>query len=227
MEINFIDLILIVIFIGTILQGYARGFILSLISFAKYLVGVPLSFFIADSYNVAVYNNFVKDAVSQKISDGLSSAGDIDSFTASLQNAVSELPFGLSGAVDLSFLNGVTSSNITAAVMKNIVEPISLAIIKIVLFILTLVVFSVLVWLISKLVKNVVKIEHTPLKNANKFLGAVFGALKGLITLAALCVVIVFLRDYLFASSQEFVSQADTSAVMEFINKLNPLLNMI
>lgn len=90
MEINFIDLILIVIFIGTILQGYARGFILSLISFAKYLVGVPLSFFIANSYNVAVYNNFVKDAVSQKISDGLSSAGDIDSFTASLQNAVFE-----------------------------------------------------------------------------------------------------------------------------------------
>lgn len=44
MNINFIDIALIVVFAACIAAGYARGFILSLISFAKLIISFPLAF---------------------------------------------------------------------------------------------------------------------------------------------------------------------------------------
>lgn len=129
--------------------------------------------------------------------------------------------------MDLSFLNGISNDAAASAVLQNIVEPVALAIIKIVIFVVTLVLFSVAVWLVSKLIRRLMNSKHAPLKHTNKFLGAVFGALKGILTLAALCAVIAFLRDFLFSSSEAFVSQADSSVVVEFINKINPFLHLI
>lgn len=137
------------------------------------------------------------------------------------------LPFGLSGAVDLSFLNGLSNESAANAVLQNIVEPVALVIIKIILFVITLVLFFILVRLISKAIQNIMSKKHAPLKRTNKFLGAVFGVLKGVVSLAVLSAVLVFLRDFLFASSQSFSSQVDSSAVVEFINKINPLLSLI
>lgn len=227
MSINFIDIILFVIFAACIAGGYSRGFLLSLISFAKYIVGVPLAFWAASDLSVPFYEKYVSQAALERISAGLAGSADIDSFVSSVREAVGELPFGLGSAVDLSFLNGISNDAAASAVLQNIVEPVALAIIKIVIFVVTLVLFSVAVWLVSKLIRRLMNNKHAPLKHTNKFLGAVFGALKGILTLAALCAVIAFLRDFLFSSSEAFVSQADSSVVVEFINKINPFLHLI
>lgn len=227
MSINYIDIILIVIFASCVAAGYARGFLLSLISFAKYIVGFPLAFYVADTFSLPFYNKFVSGAALEKISQGLADSANIDSFVASVRDAVGELPFGLSGAVDLSFLNGLSNESAANAVLQNIVEPVALVIIKIILFVITLVLFFILVRLISKAIQNIMSKKHAPLKRTNKFLGAVFGVLKGVVSLAVLSAVLVFLRDFLFASSQSFSSQVDSSAVVEFINKINPLLSLI
>lgn len=227
MSVNYIDIILIVIFAACIAAGYARGFLLSLISFAKYIIGFPLAFYVADTYSLPFYNRFVSDAALEKISQGLADSADIDSFVSSVRDEVGELPFGLSGSVDLSFLNGFSNDSAANAVLQNIVEPVAVVIIKIILFVITIALFYILIWLISKVIKSIMSNKNAPLKRTNKFLGAVFGALKGIATLAVLCAVLVFLRDFLFASSQPFTSAVDSSAVVEFINKLNPLMDLI
>lgn len=227
MSVNYIDIILIVIFAACILDGYARGFLLSLISFAKYIIGFPLAFYVADTYSLPFYNQFVSGAALEKISQGLSDSANIDSFVSAVRDAVGELPFGLSGSVDLSFLNGISNDSAANAVLQNIVEPVALVLIKIILFIITIVLFYVLVWLVSKVIRGIMKKDHAPLKRTNKFLGAVFGVLKGTATLAVFSAALFFLRDFLFTSSQQFVSQVDTSAVVEFINKINPLLYLV
>ena len=97
-----------------------------------------------------------------------------------------------------------------------------------VLFILTLLAFSLLAWLIPKLIKRLDKIKNIPFKKTNKFLGAVFGVIKSVLVIAVLCAVLVFVKDYIFASSQnEFVNQVNSSAIVEFVNKINPLADLL
>lgn len=227
MNINFIDIALIVVFAACIAGGYARGFILSLVSFAKLIISFPLAFYVADTYSGTFYDKYVSAAALEKISQGLADSADIDSFVSSVRNAVAELPFGLSGIVDLSFLDSLSNDSAANAVLQNIVEPVAQVVIKIGLFVITLVLFNILVLIISKIIKSIMNNKHTPLKRTNKFLGAAFGALKGVATLAVLSAVFVFLSDFVFTTSQDFVSQVDSSAVMEFINKINPLMHLI
>lgn len=227
LSVNFIDVVLFLILAACIAGGYFRGFLLSVISFAKYIVGIPFAFWVADSLSGGIYEKFVSQAALKKISSGLSQTADIDSFVSSVREAVGEMPFGIGGSVDLSFLDGVSNDTAATAILNNIVEPVAVAVIKVIVFIIILVLFFVAVWLVSKLIKKLMSSKHAPLKHTNKFLGAVFGALKGVVALAALSAALTFLRDFLFSSSESFVSLVDSSVVIEFINKINPFLQLI
>lgn len=72
-----------------------------------------------------------------------------------MREAVEEIPFGLSGAVDLSFLDGISNESAANAVLQNIVEPVALVIIKIALFVITLVIFNLLVMIITKIINSI------------------------------------------------------------------------
>lgn len=225
---NILDLILIFIIAATVAASYSRGFVLSLVSLVRYAVGMPVAFFVADRYNMVIYSRFVRDEAVSRVSQALQSSADINGFASSVREAVDSLPFGMSGIVDLSFLDNISSANITEGVVNNIVEPVACVIIKIALFILTMVAFSLLAWIISRLIKGLEKIKNIPFKKTNKLLGTVFGAVKAVLVLAVLCAVLVFVKDYIFASSQnEFVNQVDSSTIVEFVNKINPLADLL
>ena len=51
---NFIDLSIIILILLIVWEGYARGFIVSLLSLVRFAVGIPVSFFIADKYSLAL-----------------------------------------------------------------------------------------------------------------------------------------------------------------------------
>ncbi len=225
---NILDLILIFIIAATVAASYSRGFVLSLVSLVRYAVGMPVAFFVADRYNMVIYSRFVRDEAVSRVSQAIQSSADINGFASSVREAVDSLPFGMSGIVDLSFLDNISSANITEGVVNNIVEPVACVIIKIALFILTMVAFSLLAWIISRLIKGLEKIKNIPFKKTNKLLGAVFGAVKAVLVLAVLCAVLVFVKDYIFASSQnEFVNQVNSSTIVEFVNKINPLADLL
>ncbi len=52
---NSIDLCIIVIFLIIVFEGYARGFIASLLSLVRFAVGIPISFIVADKFSSVVY----------------------------------------------------------------------------------------------------------------------------------------------------------------------------
>ena len=67
---------------------------------------------------------------------------------------MSQLPFGIGGSVDLSFLNGVSNESAANAVLVNVVEPIALAAVKIAVFVLALALFFILVRIIVHFIKK-------------------------------------------------------------------------
>lgn len=227
MAVNYIDIILLVIFAASIACGYGRGLVLSLISFAKYLIGFPLAFYVADTYSASFYERFVQSRAVEYTAEALNSTADIDSFVSSVKEAIGELPFGLSNAVDLSFLNTITADSAAQAVTDNIVQPVATVAVKIFLFILTVAAFYVITWIAARIIRSIGKSEHMPLKKTNKFLGAVFGTLQGGVSLAVISAVLVFVRDFLLQPEYSLSHQISSSAVIEFINKLNPLVSLI
>lgn len=225
---NYIDIVFIVIILATIIAGYSKGFVLSLISFARYIIGFPAAFFVADKYNALVYSSVVRSAALQEIQSSIADYADTDTYIGAIREAVDNLPLGLSGIIDLSFLNNISQASVAEAIVDHIVEPIALVVIKIILFVLTIALFYVITCVAAVLIKKAETIKHMPFKKTNRFLGALFGVFKAAAAVAVLSAVLVFVKDFIFASSQnEFVDQVNSSALIEFINKINPFINLI
>ena len=228
MNINVLDIILVLLVVACVIAGYFKGLLRSVISFAKYALGLPLSFFIADKYSAQIYNSLFREAALNKVTSALEQSANIDSVVSSVKESVSSLPFGLSGIVDLSFLDNINNSTAAQAIAANVLDPVLLVVVKAAVFLLVLLAFSIIAFLISRFIKRLEEKDRMPLKHTNKFIGALLGAFKGTVLLAGVCAALVFVRDFIFASSQnEFVRLVDSSSVTEFINTINPLINLV
>lgn len=225
---NYIDIFFIVLIILMILAGYARGFLQSLMSFARFLVGVPLSFYVSDKYYSVIYNNYVKDYALGKIISGIESSANIDEYALSIKDSVSNLPFNLGETVDLSFLNNASSSSFASGLLDNVVQPIAIIIIKFLLFALTLVLFYVITLIVASAIKGLLKAVKLPFKKADRFLGAILGTAKAVIAVLAFSAIFSFILEIGIADANgQFVSQLSSSAVLEFVNKYNPILSIM
>lgn len=202
----------------------------SLISFVRFAVGVPLSFFISNTYSPVIYNQYVKEFAIEKITSQIDSSANIDAFVETFRKTLDEFPFGLGNMADFSFLDNASSSSLANGVVDNILEPIALILIEIVLFVLTLWAFYVITWIIIKIIRSLTYGKKFPFRKTNKFLGAVFGVLKAVIAVFAFAAIFDFVKDITVGADGEFiaklVSQINSSVILEFVNKFNPILTI-
>lgn len=219
---NIVDIVLIVVVLLIILHGYFKGFLVSVLSLARYALGIPLCYFLAKNGSEPLYNTLLRDSISASVAQTVDSTG-LDGAIAGIRESVNGFPEALKNAVDLSFLNNVSAANAAQGIMQNVVDPVAILITKIVLFIVIAIVFFVVTSIIIALVDKASKKEDASFKDTNKFLGAALGAVKALIIIIAVAAVGNFLVVH-FAGSGGFIDQLESSAVIGFINKFNPLL---
>lgn len=219
---NIVDIVLIVVVLLIILHGYFKGFLVSVLSLARYALGIPLCYFLAKNGSEPLYNTLLRDSISASVAQTVDSTG-LDGAIAGIRESVNGFPEALKNAVDLSFLNNVSAANAAQGIMQNVVDPVAILITKIVLFIVIAIVFFAVTSIIIALVDKASKKEDAPFKDTNKFLGAALGAVKALIIIIAVAAVGNFLVVH-FAGSGGFIDQLESSAVIGFINKFNPLL---
>lgn len=219
---NIVDIILIAAVLLIILHGYFKGFLVSVLSLARYALGIPFCYYLAKNASEPLYNALIRESVSARIAQGIDNTG-IDSIIAGVRESVNEFPEALKNTIDLSFLNNISASNAAQSIMQNVVDPVVILIVKIVLFIAVVAVFFVVTSILIALVDKASKKKDAPFKDTNKFLGAALGALKAVIIIIAVAAVADFLVVH-FAGSGGFIDQLESSAVITFINKFNPLL---
>ena len=219
---NIIDIVLIIVTLAIILHGYFRGFLVSVLSMAKYALGVPLCYFVAKNGSEPLYNALFRESISAQVAQAVENTG-LDSTVAGVRESVNNLPEALRNAVDLSFLNNVSAANATQGIMQNVIDPVAILIGKIVIFIVVAIVFFIAATILISIIDKAGKKKDAPFKDTNKFLGAALGAVKALIILIAVSAVGYFLVSN-FAGTGAFVDQLGSSAVISFINKFNPLI---
>lgn len=220
---NFVDLGIFILFLLIVFEGYARGFIVSLLSLVRFAVGIPVSFLIADKYASVIYAEHFRQSISNNIMAEISSSG-VDTYTESVRNSLNSLPDFFKGAVNTSFLDNVNSSSLADGLMENIVDPIAEIISKAAVFVIAVFVFYVVTGIILFVVKKLSNSKKAPLRKTNKFLGAVFGMIKALIFVFAIAKIGSFLTQNINAGDNSFLQQLGSSAIIEFVNKFNPIM---
>ncbi|MDE6723800.1 MAG: hypothetical protein K2J55_06360, partial [Eubacterium sp.] len=140
---NYVDLFIIIVFLALVLEGYARGFFVSLLSLVRFAVGIPFSFIIADKCSGMVYENFFRDNIRADVLSGIESSG-LDTYVSSIKDTVNSLPTVMKGSVDMSFLDHATAASAADGIMTHILDPIVGIMIKAALFVVTLLLFYVI-----------------------------------------------------------------------------------
>lgn len=219
---NYVDLFIIVIFLIIVLEGYARGFIVSLLSLVRFAVGIPVSFIVANKFSSVVYTNYFKETINAEVLKGIDSSG-LDTYVASVRDTVNSLPDVMKGSVDMSFLDAANAASAAEGIMKNIVDPVADMVIKVALFVVTLAVFYILTGILLFVIKKLSNSNYAPFRKTNKFLGAVFGLAKAMILVFAIAKIGVFFTENLKSVDNSFLQQVASSGIIEFVNRFNPI----
>ena len=130
---NYIDLFLVVLIAVYTYVGIRRGFLISLVGMLRFVVAIPLSAFVGNTYNEPIYKNYVRSYVLKYVSKKLSSSAQITDFTDGLKSLSNAFSFVFKDKSALASINAITPDTASAYVTDNILCPIVQEIIKILL----------------------------------------------------------------------------------------------
>lgn len=222
---NYIDLFFIVIFFVMIFAGYLRGFAVSLMTLVRTAVSFPASFMISSFYGDDIYNAVFYESLYNSVIAKIDETGLENSV-----NAVSEfidgLPSYFSNVIRInpsfSDMFGSTEIDFADQIMKYVINPVGITIVKVVLFILVLIILYIIFGIIIKLIKDKSDDKDAPFHKTNKFLGAVFGLVKAVIIVFSVSAILYFIAG--ISEKNVFVNEIETSLLYNLIVKYNPII---
>lgn len=222
-DLNIVDIALLVLISLIIFAGFRKGLAASLVSMLSFVIGIPVSLHISKTYSSVVYDEYVKQLLIDSFTKKLNEQGSIEELTNNINNTVSSLPRFLTKNVDLSMLNSLSNDNIVAYFEEHVAGPIANIVIEAIIFLVVFALIGAVCGIITAILKKLNKKKNIPFSRTNRFLGAVFGLIK-----AAVVVVVISgiasLAVENTSNPNDFISALDSSIIIEFANKNNPLM---
>lgn len=199
-----LDGILILILVIAVAAGYHRGFIRSIVQLVGLVAALVVAFSLSASLSAWIFDSFASEPLQEAIVTTLEE--DVSSTAAEqLDKIVDALPDFIANAVNADSaaqqaLDGLTAQvNASApalaqSVVTDVVRPLAVALLRFVLFILLFVILMVVVKLLTKVIKPLTKLPV--IRQADGALGAVVGAVKGIIFVIIAATVMQLLATY-------------------------------
>lgn len=223
MILNFVDLAIIVIVAIYIYVGVRNGFLISLLSMLRITLAVPISLYVGNTFCERIYTNYARQIIYEKTLEQINDSTKLNEVIDSLKELTEAFSFLNNGSVDLSIIDSLNAKSAATYITDTVIEPIAIEIIKIFLILLTFIAFYVITSIIISLAKKSRKEKKLPLHTTNSFFGGVFAALKSVV----LVFVLSFVCDFcikLFGTQNEFLTQLDSSVILNYVNEINPLI---
>lgn len=220
---NYIDLFFIVFFFVIIFAGYLRGFAVSLLTLVRTAVSFPASFIISSFYGDDIYNTLFYESLCNSVTAKIDETGLENSVTA-VSEFIDGLPSYISNLISPYYLDVLSNNKTDFAdqIMKGVINPIGIMIVKVVLFIIVLIAFYIIFAIIIKIIKDKSDDKDAPFHKTNKFLGAVFGLVKAVIIVFSVSAILYFIAG--ISEKNVFVNEIETSLLYNFIIKYNPII---
>jgi uncharacterized membrane protein required for colicin V production len=218
---SYIDIAFIVIAVLMVIISANRGFLVSLLSMAKFVVGVPLSYALSINLSSQIYDSTVRQLVYNSVLDKLNdSSANVAENINEILNGVSD---NFAQKVDLTNISSLSTEQISNNIVDNVLQPVIIIALKIAIFIALFIVFCIVVGLLISLIKKLQNKKHMPLKRTNKLFGGIFGLIKAVVFIYTLATIIGYITN-IIPQDNAFVQQANSSAVLNYINDNNPFL---
>lgn len=224
-----LDIALIVIWAVFIITAAKKGFALSLLEFAAFAAAMVISFQLSSAFAPGLYENWLEPKVILALQEALPAKGGTAMQQA--QAVLASLPeeavsFAQTVGIDVNYLAGQikelnlgSSDQLARLLAERIGGPIVIQMCRLVLFCI----FSVVISIILRLIAGVIdRIFSLPILNTA--LGAVLGAVKGLLVIALICMTARIVIDLNPQMSEGLKAIVDYSFIADTVNEFNPVL---
>ncbi len=223
-----IDILLILVLAFSIIFSVHKGFLKCVLSLICAVVALVAASTFNETASEWCYDNILSNIVVSNIEEKIEQDYGIESVESSVQAAVESLPEFITLSLDKLGIdiNDVTdeinqvqlSSEDTAEVIaENIIRPGALVLLKVILFLIIFLAVRFLLGIISEII---CKIADLPiLKQVNKTLGAVSGAIKGITLVFAFSIFFNFLSE-LLKNTNVFAQAIENSHICDIIIEL-------
>ncbi len=223
-----IDIVALILAILIVAKSASKGFISSIISFLGGLASIIISSFISKPISEYIYHSFLENRIVFSITEsiGTASTNNASEFFETLEQSFQSFPTPIISFLQSnsqSVLNIVTNNlgqsaeRIAQDLCANIIEPLILALISTLSFIILFVTLSLVFKTLSKVFVGIKKIPI--IGKLNSILGAIFGILYSFIVLYFIYVILYFIL-MAFNPSLQYITQEtlDSSYIFRWLS---------
>lgn len=229
-----IDIILAVIFAVVIIVSTKKGFFRSLFDLIGSLVAFILAKVFADSFAPAVFGSFIEPGAEKYLASSLSEAGTTD-YATQIEQAIDSIPEGFNGLMQIMGIDkayildkfsavDLNGDNLVESIMNTVVEPLGTALVRFVLIAILAVVLLFVIRILVRVLDKVIS-KLPVISKFNSLLGAVFGALRGVIVVAICSMLISVVAG--FINNEVFIQSVDNSYIVAVFEGLATSLSGI
>lgn len=237
--VSILDVIFAVILIICAASGLFKGMLKSLIGVLSTIFAVCASYFTSQYLSDVLYDKLFGEKIISAISEKIDETG-IEQTAAHIKSILDSIPKLI---YNFASKHGFNSANISKEISKldlsgedaayklseTVVRPAMTGVMRIIIFIALVIIFSIILGLLAKAICRAV--ENSPVKPFDKFLGLIFGAVKGAIIVVVLAVVIVFAAGIVPEKSTDknndkSKTAIDGSYVITFLQEKSDMLNI-
>jgi len=227
-----VDIVLLILFAGMVVSGAAKGFVKTVLGMVAMLAALFAAYQLSALLAPAVYNTFISEKVTEAIQTKLSSAADAEVAAhqiSAVMSAIPDLVLSIASAIGIRTggiaekINSLdnTGANIAKELADNVAAPVITAVVHAVLFAVILAVAYVLLTAVVRLIDKIFKLPV--LKSANRIMGGLLGAVKGMILVYLVCVILEIAAGL---GKDTFIAQAaESSKIAGIINEHNFILS--
>lgn len=221
-----IDGALVLIFLAAAAWAAYKGFFVTVLRLAAWVVSFGLAAALSAALAAPVYEAFFASPARELIAQNIGAAVDGSQAAQYAQQVIADLPGAVQELAEVAGISinelvgglqtGLHAENAAIVLEQGLVAPIATAVIRLVI---SLVLFVILMVVLRFVCSWLEKLRKLPvLKQADWLLGAVLGAVKGLLLVFVLALVLQAAAA-LSADDGAFVQAVSNSRIVSFMHK--------
>lgn len=221
-----VDIIIAIIFGAIVISSIRKGFFMSLFELAGTLISLAISRILSASFAPVAFDSFIRKGAETYLSKALGSVGTKD-YALQAQETLNSIPEALNGIMSLMGIDkelilekikgaDLGGSNMVESLMSSVIEPVGIAILQFILFIVLTVAVGFILKAVVRLLDGIIK-KLPAVKQLNTTLGAVFGVLRGIIVVAIITMLVGILAS--FIGNETFIETVNNSIIVDVFQK--------
>lgn len=225
--VNYVDLIIVGIFLFFGFVGLNKGIFITLINFIRYVVGFSACMISADRLPQPIYDNYLKERVVDAVNQKIVTSSNIDEIMDNFNSVINSLPNIVKNNIDLTSLK-LSSNNISQNITNEVFEPVIIVFLKVIIFI---VIFALFFGITGAVISHIRRKNKNKRKENKKksfvvfmdrLIGFLFGFLKGALVVFVFVSAVTSLLGVPNIADNQFLQTAANSQLYQLLLNYNP-----